>query len=624
MLKNMTIKARLQLLTAIVAVSFIILLVIGQVAIQQVNNLDVAELDIQHLKLATSSLRKDEKDFLARRELRYLQSYKKTQSDLIAKISSLQAELDGWGIESSYLAKFKSIIEQYNQQFLQLAELEQKIGLTPETGLYGALRDSVHDAEHKLNAENNTVLLKDMLMLRRHEKDFMLRRDLKYVKEFDNGYQVFQQELAASFLSSDEKASISASMETYQKDFHALVAAEQQKGLTSEDGLQGQIRAVVHQTDTALSKIETRLAQVVDHKVRNVQLIAVTISVVLVILVAALTLYISRKIISSIKHLADVMQQAQRNNDLSVRAQVDSEDEIGAMSQAFNAMSQQFQSLLSEVASAVSSVSAAAEELSVITDQTGKGVHKQQSDTEQVATAMNEMTATVQEVARYSEEAAEASRSSDEQTQHGKQIVIRATDGIKTLAKNVDSSALAIEALRKESDNIGTVLTVIQDIAEQTNLLALNAAIEAARAGDSGRGFAVVADEVRTLAQRSQKSTEEIQTIIERLQSGAKQSVVSMEEGKKQAQLTVEEAEAAGAALDSIADAVSAIRDMNTHIASAAEEQSAVAEEINQNVASIAHVAEENAEASKQTTDTSVSLASLASQLQQLMGRFKI
>ena len=624
MLKTMTIKGKLRLLTVIVALSLIIVMIIGQTAVHTITKMEHAELAIKDLSSTMLSLRKDEKDFLARKDLAYLDSYQKKQSQLSSSISALEAELTNLDIDDSNLVKFKSIVEQYKQKFSKLVELDQKIGLTPENGLYGALRNAVHDVEHKLNAENNHTLLKDMLMLRRNEKDFMLRRDLKYVKEFDANYHIFQQDLTNSYVDVQKIDAINNAMATYKKDFHALVDAETIKGLTHNDGVQAQMRAIVNKTDTLLSQMETAQTEAIQQQTRHITFIAVVVSVLLIVLVAVFIFFLSKTIIDSIRQLAQIMREAQESNDLSIRASVESQDEIGDMAQAFNEMSQQFQSLLNEVASAVSSVSAAAEELSVITDQTGKGVTKQQSDTEQVATAMNEMTATVQEVARYSEEAAEASRSSDEQTQYGKQVVVRATDGIKALAGNVESSALAIEQLRQESDNIGTVLTVIQDIAEQTNLLALNAAIEAARAGDSGRGFAVVADEVRTLAQRSQKSTEEIQTIIERLQAGAKKSVLSMEEGKQQANLTVSEAEAAGEALDAIADAVSAIRDMNTHIASAAEEQSAVAEEINQNVSNIAHVAEENAEASRQTTDTSVSLASLASQLQQLMARFKI
>ncbi|MEC9313289.1 MAG: methyl-accepting chemotaxis protein, partial [Pseudomonadota bacterium] len=185
-------------------------------------------------------------------------------------------------------------------------------------------------------------------------------------------------------------------------------------------------------------------------------------------------------------------------------------------------------------------------------------------------------------------------------------------------------NAEAIKNLQLESDNIGTVLTVIQEIAEQTNLLALNAAIEAARAGESGRGFAVVADEVRTLAQRGQQSTEEIKTIIERLQSGANHCVNAMLSGKEQVELTVTQVEEAGQSLDMIAEKVKSILDMNMHIASAAEEQSAVAEDINQNVNKIAQVAEENAESTSQTTDTSQSLAKLANDLQTLVNQFKV
>ena len=203
-------------------------------------------------------------------------------------------------------------------------------------------------------------------------------------------------------------------------------------------------------------------------------------------------------------------------------------------------------------------------------------------------------------------------------------MVNDAVGSIRQLADDIEDTSKTINALEVESKNIGTVLNVIQGIAEQTNLLALNAAIEAARAGESGRGFAVVADEVRSLAQRSQESTEEIKQIIDRLQSGARTAVDKMERGRNQANLTVEQAEQAGQALDAITNAIMSINDMNTQIASAAEEQSAVAEEINRNVVTIAEVADETAASAQQTTDTSGELAALAMELHELISEFSI
>lgn len=217
---------------------------------------------------------------------------------------------------------------------------------------------------------------------------------------------------------------------------------------------------------------------------------------------------------------------------------------------------------------------------------------KQKEEVDKVATAMNEMSATVHEVARNATEAAEAAQQADAETRTGKSVVSQAIEAIDLLASEVESAAQVIHKLEQDSDEIGAVLDVIRGIAEQTNLLALNAAIEAARAGEQGRGFAVVADEVRTLAQRTQQSTQEIQNMIERLQSGSQDAVKAMEQGKNRAQAGVTQAAEAGTSLETIAAAVSTISDMNTQIATAAEEQSVVAEEINLNINSISDMSD--------------------------------
>ncbi|MEH6472895.1 MAG: methyl-accepting chemotaxis protein [Halopseudomonas sp.] len=244
-------------------------------------------------------------------------------------------------------------------------------------------------------------------------------------------------------------------------------------------------------------------------------------------------------------------------------------------------------------------------------------VSEQQLQTDQVATAMNQMTATVQEVAQ----------AADQQAKSGHAVVNGTIESINTLASEVERASGVIEALAQDSNSIGGILDVIRGIAEQTNLLALNAAIEAARAGEQGRGFAVVADEVRSLAKRTQESTEEIQQMIEKLQAGAGDAVAVMESGKTQAQQSVEKAAETGEALASIKQAIAAIaaiNDMNIHIASASEEQSSVAEEINQNVVAISHSTDVTVENSAAIENVSREVAELSRQFHDITGRFKV
>jgi methyl-accepting chemotaxis protein len=326
------------------------------------------------------------------------------------------------------------------------------------------------------------------------------------------------------------------------------------------------------------------------------------------------------KQLQRISEIANAISQ----NDISHHCQMQSDDMIGEIVDAFNRMAANLRHMIGQIGGATTQLAAAAEETSAITEETSRGVHAQQTEIDSIASAMNEMTSTVQEVARNAADASNAADAADSEAKHGALVATEAIGGIESLLAEVDSAAKVIRNLEQESDNIGSVLDVIRGIAEQTNLLALNAAIEAARAGEQGRGFAVVADEVRTLASRTQQSTQEIQDMILRLQNGAVNAVKVMEGAQKKAQVSSELVEKAAESLAAIAGSVSAINDMNTMIASAAEEQSAVAAEIQSNMNNIREVADRSADGARQTAQASEELARLAAEQQSLMARFRV
>ncbi|MDD0984416.1 methyl-accepting chemotaxis protein [Pseudomonas shahriarae] len=299
-------------------------------------------------------------------------------------------------------------------------------------------------------------------------------------------------------------------------------------------------------------------------------------------------------------------------------------DELGQLQRAMQSMTMGLRDLIGGISDGVTQIASAAEQLSAVTEQTSAGVNNQKVETDQVATAMNEMAATVQEVARNAEEASEAAVAADQQAREGDRVVGEAIAQIERLAGEVGNSTEAMGHLKRESDKIGSVLDVIKSVAQQTNLLALNAAIEAARAGEAGRGFAVVADEVRSLAQRTQKSTEEIEELIVGLQSGTQQVATIMDSSRSLTDSSVELTRRAGNALENITRTVSAIQAMNQQIATAAEQQSAVAEEINRSVLNVRDVSEQTAAASEETAASSTELARLGSHLQALVGRFRV
>ncbi|MBV6823911.1 methyl-accepting chemotaxis protein [Pseudomonas sp. PD9R] len=315
---------------------------------------------------------------------------------------------------------------------------------------------------------------------------------------------------------------------------------------------------------------------------------------------------------------------AQGEGDLTRRLTSDRADELGSIAKGFNTFLAKLQVMITQVVASVQSVSDSSEHTADIAIRTNTGVHKQMAEIDQVATAVHEMTATAQDVARNATQAAQAASHADQAASQGMQIVRDTSNSIGALAVEIGRAVGVVQTLAKDSENINAILTAIRGIAEQTNLLALNAAIEAARAGEQGRGFAVVADEVRNLAQKTQKATEEIQTMIQQLQQGTRDVVRVMEDSQNRTDESVQHAAKAAEALETITKAVSVINDMNTQIASAAEEQSAVADDINRNVINIGQVANEVAGGADESSAASADLTKLAEQQRRLINQFKV
>ncbi|VAW71428.1 Methyl-accepting chemotaxis sensor/transducer protein [hydrothermal vent metagenome] len=315
---------------------------------------------------------------------------------------------------------------------------------------------------------------------------------------------------------------------------------------------------------------------------------------------------------------------AHGDGDLTKRIDESSSDIIGRIGSHYNTFVEKIRMTVTEVVAATSQLKSSSEQMRVQTEEAHTGLRSQNQEIDQAATAITEMSATVQEVARNAATAADAATSADNESREGMTIVRSTIQSIDELSNEVNSASEVINKLEKDSESIGAILDVIRGIAEQTNLLALNAAIEAARAGEQGRGFAVVADEVRTLASRTQKSTEEIHNMISLLQQGTANAVKVMEEGRSKASRSVEMAEKAGNSLQSITAAVSTITEMNTQIASAAEEQGAVSEEINRNILSVRELSINSTESFQATADSGEVLNGLAGTLEGLVSRFKV
>lgn len=355
--------------------------------------------------------------------------------------------------------------------------------------------------------------------------------------------------------------------------------------------------------------------------------VLITAAVQLGLLVAGLWVMIAivrRVVIVRINAMRNTMEEMTRDDDVSRTVQVYAQDEVGAMGMAFNRMIGKFQQSLQAVAAATQRLNLVSDQVAQVADKTLQDVVQQRTETDMVASAMNEMSATVQEVATNAAQTAHASQDANEEARAGVDVANAAISAINVLIEDIEAAARVVGDVEGDSANISEVLSVITEIADQTNLLALNAAIEAARAGEQGRGFAVVADEVRTLASRTQKSTGEIQAMIQRLQAGVGNAVSAMGTAQNRAASGAEQVENAAHNLTTIAGAVGNINGMNMQIATAAEEQSAVAEEINRNISTISDIADRTSDGATHTRNSSEELVQLSNELKQLVNQFKL
>ena len=623
-MSRLSIKWKLALVALMCAVGMLTLLTYARYTATRVAEMEHTRLEVSDIRSGMLTLRRNEKDFLARNDLKYHGKFTAHYQALQDQVNDLARHMSAQGLDASEARKLGEILAQYAKRFDSLVATQKRVGLSHKQGLQGSLRKAVHAAEKRLASIGDVQLTKDMLMLRRREKDFLLRMDPKYLKKFEKDYAVFMRDLDARPLSDTDKAMIRADMTRYRRDFRAMVTGYQAKGLTSEQGVLGQMRRTVHQSETQLAKMADLAASHINEEIARLERIGLAVSLTVMAVLLGLITWLAISIRRPIRRLSELMQTVRHDNDLTLRAEVDGRDEIAHMATDFNHMMDEFQQMLKQVQGSADQLGTAAEELTAIAATTNDGVSRQSGETEQVATAVNEMTATVQEVARNANATADASRSVSEQVQTGRDLVDRNRSGIQELANAMTTATEVIAELNRESEHIGTVLNVIREIAEQTNLLALNAAIEAARAGEQGRGFAVVADEVRTLAQRSQTSTQEIEDIVTRLQDSAARAVSTMNTSQGQVEHSVENAETMARVLNDITAAVTHISDMNLQIAGAAEEQATVVDEINRNVANISTIASDSASSARETTQTSGALAELAADLQQQVARFRV
>ncbi len=514
-----------------------------------------------------------------------------------ARITRIQQGIDQYGDELQELVELRAVRDE------TLDRLEVSVrGVT-----------SGFASEDSLYATNAAIQ-----QMRRAEGSFLVENDQEAVERFRSAGERAVRTIDSSFLEKEVKNALKDVLNRYVEVFDQVVEAENQ----SRELQQRMVETARQTLGTAVELQETQQQQMEDARAfASMVIIAVVLAIL--ILGAGLSWLLTRSITGPI-HQAVALARRVADGDLREAVTSNRKDELGQLLSTLGAMVTSLRELVRHINASATNIAASAEELSTVTAETSQGVTQQRDQTDQVATAMNEMVATVNDVARSAEEAFAAANTANEKAAAGESAVEETLSYVSELNTQVERVMELLQGLQKDSENIGTVLDVIKSVAEQTNLLALNAAIEAARAGEQGRGFAVVADEVRSLAQRTQSSASEIETLISNLVNSTANSVTTMEKGTTLAGQTLDSARTTGETIREIAAAAGNISQYNSQIATAAEQQTSVAEDINQNVTQIRDVSDQSATAAEQISSSSNELARLGEDLSSQVARFRL
>jgi len=619
----MTIKVKLLMIAGGITLAMIISIVAMRWSIGILQSLSETQALNHQLVANMLMLRRNEKDFLLRSDIKYLDKFNKNYALMQENISQLGDLIEENGIVADNYSSLKTIIKSYQNYFHQLVALSKQIGLDPKSGLRGTLRSSVHQAESVFKEVKNYQLFKDMLMLRRNEKDFLMRKDTKYLDKFNKNYLIFVADINASSLSAEQQTNLLEDVKKYQSDFMQLAKLAEQKGFGPTVGILGEMRETIHKSESILEQLHEVVEKATNNSGAKIRQINLILSLVISAIVITFTILLAQTITRSLLSFVSTLKQICQTGDLSLRVDESGNDEISGVGHTLNEMLATFQEIIQRLHKACDDLGQYSQQFLNIRDDTFDSVKKQQMETEQVLIAMTQMSASAQNIAGNTTCTAEAAEQANIVTREGKVLLDKAIGSTNELVVVINNANQVIQQLGEDSNSIGGILDVIRGIAEQTNLLALNAAIEAARAGEQGRGFAVVADEVRTLAQKTQDSISEIETMIISLQNGSTKAIQAITQGKEGVSNNVEQVSGSGRSLTSIVKELNSINEMSQENASATEKQSIVAEEVNNNVLKIKNLSSQivdNIELLKQSSDL---ISGLSSNMEVLIKRFK-
>ncbi|MDX2468954.1 MAG: methyl-accepting chemotaxis protein [SAR324 cluster bacterium] len=591
MSQQLTVKKKLYGLAVLMTGAIFLLLGIVFYFFTQYQLLNSTMLTLSSIKANVLELRRSEKDFLARIDLKYEAKFTAKVQETLVKQKTLYNQTKQLGLEQSLLVEFDQKMAEYQQSFTALVNMQKRIGMDEKTGYYGSLRDAVHGVESIVMEIQKDNILAGVLMLRRREKDFMLRSNIKYVVSFKKDMAKLVAVVNASNLKETDQ--LKSLLQVYERQFEAYTQGAEEKGLDSKSGIMGEMRKAVHSTEASLTGMQEMIQSAIQRRQSTMMTQVAAISLALILLILSIILYIVRGInLSMGRFIVDLTSAS---------------DQLVSASSEISSSAQQVASGATEQASSLEETSSAMEEVAA----------QAQGNTDHA----NEAVSTVQEMNDLVQQANQKSVETEKLAIESQQAAANGADSMKQISS-------AMKEIQTSSDQISDIIEVINEITHQTKMLATNAAIEAARAGEQGKGFAVVADEVSKLAENSKSSAKEISSLIKESVQKSKRGAEFVDRGDEALQgilgITTEMTGLIGEISESSAaqsSKMTMVQDVIQRIGTASMEQASGIGEVNGAITEMDKVTQTNAANSEESASAAEELNAQATQLLDLVGK---